>query len=480
MTQQPILTARGLVKRYGRVTALDHADFDLYAGEVLAVIGDNGAGKSSLIKAISGAVHPDEGEITLDGKPIHFRSPMEARDAGIETVYQNLALSPALSIADNMFLGREIRKPGILGSWLRMLDRKTMEKQARDKLTELGLMTIQNISQAVETLSGGQRQGVAVARAAAFGSKVVIMDEPTAALGVKESRRVLELIQDVKKRGLPIVLISHNMPHVFEVADRIHIHRLGKRLCVIDPKEYSMSDAVAFMTGAKEPPAKVNAIIRESDKFIRSFGYVMPPFAYWSPEELKARTSSDSRAILDARLGWDITDYGQGKFDELGLFLFTTRNGNQADLKKGGGMLYAEKIMISREKQLSPMHRHIVKAEDIINRGGGTLVLELFNSNADGSVDEKTDVEVATDGRIVTLKAGGLLKLQPGESVTLLPGNWHAFWGEGGDVLIGEVSTVNDDLTDNIFREPIGRFSSIEEDEAPVHLLVSDYDKWLA
>ncbi|MBZ9657137.1 D-lyxose/D-mannose family sugar isomerase [Phyllobacterium lublinensis] len=226
--------------------------------------------------------------------------------------------------------------------------------------------------------------------------------------------------------------------------------------------------------------SEVNEIIRESDKFIRSFGYVMPPFAYWSPEELKARTQSDSKAILQARLGWDITDYGQGKFDELGLFLFTTRNGNQEDLKKGGGMLYAEKIMISREKQLSPMHRHIVKAEDIINRGGGTLVLELFNSNPDGSVDEKTDVEVATDGRIVRQKAGGLLKLQPGESVTLLPGNWHAFWGEGGDVLIGEVSTVNDDLTDNIFREPIGRFSSIDEDEAPLHLLVSDYDKWLA
>jgi D-lyxose ketol-isomerase len=226
--------------------------------------------------------------------------------------------------------------------------------------------------------------------------------------------------------------------------------------------------------------SEVNEIIRESDKFIGSFGYVMPPFAYWSPEELKARTATDSKAILQARLGWDITDYGQGKFDELGLFLFTTRNGNQEDLKKGGGMLYAEKIMISREKQLSPMHRHIVKAEDIINRGGGTLVLELFNSNPDGSVDEKTDVEVATDGRIVRQKAGGLLKLQPGESVTLLPGNWHAFWGEGGDVLIGEVSTVNDDLTDNIFREPIGRFSSIDEDEAPLHLLVSDYDKWLA
>ncbi len=254
----PLLTARGLVKRYGRVTALDHADFDLYPGEVLAVIGDNGAGKSSLIKAISGAVHPDEGEIKLEGKVINFRSPMEARDAGIETVYQNLALSPALSIADNMFLGRELRKPGIAGSLFRMLDRKAMEKMARDKLTELGLMTIQNISQTVETLSGGQRQGVAVARAAAFGSKVIIMDEPTAALGVKESRRVLELIQDVKKRGLPIVLISHNMPHVFEVADRIHIHRLGKRLTVINPREYTMSDAVAFMTGAKTPPAQAN------------------------------------------------------------------------------------------------------------------------------------------------------------------------------------------------------------------------------
>jgi len=259
MSSEPLLTARGLVKRYGRVTALDNADFDLYPGEILAVIGDNGAGKSSLIKAISGAVSPDEGEIRLEGKAVQFRSPMEARDAGIETVYQNLALSPALSIADNMFLGREIRRPGILGSWLRMLDRPAMEKRARDKLSELGLMTIQNIGQAVETLSGGQRQGVAVARAAAFGSKVVIMDEPTAALGVKESRRVLELILDVKKRGLPIVLISHNMPHVFEVADRIHIHRLGRRLCVIDPRQYSMSDAVAFMTGAKEAPREALA-----------------------------------------------------------------------------------------------------------------------------------------------------------------------------------------------------------------------------
>ncbi|MBA3040159.1 MAG: ATP-binding cassette domain-containing protein [Alphaproteobacteria bacterium] len=259
MAQEPILTARGLVKRYGRVTALDNADFDLYPGEILAVIGDNGAGKSSMIKAISGAIAPDEGEIQLEGQTVQFRSPIEARKAGIETVYQNLALSPALSIADNMFLGRELRKPGIMGSVFRSLDRPAMEKFSRDKLSELGLMTIQNINQAVETLSGGQRQGVAVARAAAFGSKVIILDEPTAALGVKESRRVLELIQDVRSRGIPIVLISHNMPHVFEVADRIHIHRLGRRLCVVNPKDYTMSDAVAFMTGAKEAPGEALA-----------------------------------------------------------------------------------------------------------------------------------------------------------------------------------------------------------------------------
>ncbi len=249
-----VLEARGLVKRYGRVTALDEADFDLREGEILAVIGDNGAGKSSMIKAISGAVVPDEGTVRLDGKEIAFRSPMEARAAGIETVYQQLALSPALSIADNMFLGREIRHQGGLRGLLRMLDKKKMEDMAREKLSELGLMTIQNIGQAVETLSGGQRQGVAVARAAAFGSRVIIMDEPTAALGVKESRRVLELILDVRSRGMPIVLISHNMPHVFEVADRVHVHRLGKRLCLLDPKQFTMNDAVAFMTGAAEPP----------------------------------------------------------------------------------------------------------------------------------------------------------------------------------------------------------------------------------
>ena len=256
---QPIIKARGLMKRYGTVVAMNGADFDLYPGEILGVIGDNGAGKSTMIKALSGAVIPDHGTIELEGQPINFRAPDDARKAGIETVYQTLAMSPALSIADNMFLGRELRVPGLLGSVFRLTDRARMQNFARDKLSELGLMTIQNINQAVETLSGGQRQGVAVARAAAFGSKVMILDEPTAALGVKESRRVLELIRDVRARGIPIILISHNMPHVFKVADRIHIHRLGRRLCVIDPKQYSMSDAVAFMTGAKLPEGVTEA-----------------------------------------------------------------------------------------------------------------------------------------------------------------------------------------------------------------------------
>jgi fructose transport system ATP-binding protein len=257
---EPVLQARGIVKRFGRVTALDHADFDLLPNEILAVIGDNGAGKSTLIKTLAGAIIPDHGEIRLDGRPVHFRSPLEARAAGIETVYQDLALAPALSIADNLFLGRERRKSGMVGALFRLLDRAGMQREARAHLNALGLLTIQNIRQKVETLSGGQRQGVAVVRATAFGSRVVIMDEPTAALGVKESRKVLELILDVKKRGLPIVLISHNMPQVFEVADRIHIHRLGRRIAVIRPSDHSMSDAVAIMTGAMAPDPMPEAI----------------------------------------------------------------------------------------------------------------------------------------------------------------------------------------------------------------------------
>ncbi len=224
--------------------------------------------------------------------------------------------------------------------------------------------------------------------------------------------------------------------------------------------------------------SRVNEIIRESDAFIRSFGYIMPPFAYWSPGEMKDR-QADIGNIIRAGLGWDVTDYGQGDFEKLGLFLFTVRNGNAADLGKGRGMLYAEKIMISRHDQISPMHRHTIKAEDIINRGGAKLALQLYNDDGTGKgIDTENDVEVFTDGIRRVLPAGGILELEPGESVTLLPGNWHKFWGEGGDVLIGEVSTVNDDRTDNTFLDSIGRFSEIEEDEDPIHLLVSDYPKW--
>ena len=250
----PVLQAKGLTKRYGRVTAMASGDLELYPGEILAVIGDNGAGKTSLIKALSGALIPDSGDIYLDGQRVHFRNPMDARTAGIETVYQTLAVAPGLDIADNLFLGREQRRPGPLGSIFRMLDRGGMRAEAKRHMSELGVATLQNIGQPVESLSGGQRQAVAVARSAAFGSKVVILDEPTAALGVKEGNRVLQLIRDVRDRGLPVILISHNMPHVFEVADRIHIQRLGRRAAVITPESHSMSEAVAIMTGAAPPP----------------------------------------------------------------------------------------------------------------------------------------------------------------------------------------------------------------------------------
>ncbi len=224
--------------------------------------------------------------------------------------------------------------------------------------------------------------------------------------------------------------------------------------------------------------SEINGIITQAAEFIHSFGYILPPFAWWKPAEMKAKRA-DIAKLIDTRMGWDITDYGRGDFANLGLFLFTVRNGNAADLTRGRGMLYAEKIMISRKDQLSPMHRHAVKAEDIINRGGGTLTLKLYASAPDGSLDESSQVSVPVDGCIRTFDAGGILRLAPGESVTLLPGVFHAFWGEGKDVLIGEVSTVNDDATDNYFAEPVSRFSKVEEDEDPIHLLVSDYDKWL-
>jgi len=250
-TRTPVLSAKRLVKTYGHVVGLDGVSLDLYAGEVLAIIGDNGAGKTTLIKCLTGAEIPDEGELRLDGQPVHFKRPQDAREAGIETVYQSLAVSPALDVAANMYLGRELRRPGFLGSVLRMLDTKSMRTNARDELTRLGISTLQDVTVPIENLSGGQRQAVAVARAAAFGSKVVVLDEPTAALGVREGKQVLELIKRLRDTGVPVILISHNMPHVFEVADRIHIQRLGKRAGTITPSSHTMSEAVAIMTGAQ-------------------------------------------------------------------------------------------------------------------------------------------------------------------------------------------------------------------------------------
>jgi fructose transport system ATP-binding protein len=245
-----ILSARGLIKTFGRVIGLDGVDLDLFPGEVLAIIGDNGAGKSTLVKAMTGALTPDSGEVYLDGQVVNFRTPQDARQAGIETVYQTLAVAPALDIAANMFLGRERRRRGVLGSVLRMLDKSGMKADAGRSMANLGIATVQNMSQTVETLSGGQRQAVAVARAATFAQKFVVLDEPTAALGVRETGQVLNLISQIKAKGLPVVLISHNMPNVFEVADRIHIARLGGSAGVITPKSHTPTEAVAIMTGA--------------------------------------------------------------------------------------------------------------------------------------------------------------------------------------------------------------------------------------
>jgi fructose transport system ATP-binding protein len=263
--RKPVLEAHGLVKRFGQVTALDGADFELYPDEIVAIIGDNGAGKSTLIKALSGALQPDDGEILLDGKRVHFRTPSDARRAGIETVYQDLAVAPSLDIAANIFLGREARWRGPFGAVLRVLDKRRMRREAAEHFAELKI-GVQSITQPVETLSGGQRQGVAVARSAKWARRVAIMDEPTAALGVKETRQVLDLIQRVRASGLPVIIISHDMPHVFELADRILIMRLGKRVAVVTPETHTMPEAVAIMTGATKAELDQSMTIQESNE----------------------------------------------------------------------------------------------------------------------------------------------------------------------------------------------------------------------
>ena len=223
--------------------------------------------------------------------------------------------------------------------------------------------------------------------------------------------------------------------------------------------------------------SRINQVVAEAGEVIRSHGFALPPFAHWSPEVLRARAPGSR--IREARLGWDVTDYGRGDFDALGLALFTLRNGSPEELSRGGGMCYAEKLLISRRDQLSPMHTHRVKTEDIINRAGATLAVRLHGSDGAEGFAEDRGGTVTCDGVPRPYGPGEVLRLAAGESVTLRPGDWHAFWGEGGDVLIGEVSTVNDDLTDNVFVEPLGRFSEIEEDEPPLRLLVSDYDAHL-
>lgn len=223
--------------------------------------------------------------------------------------------------------------------------------------------------------------------------------------------------------------------------------------------------------------SEINAILRDADAFLREHRFVLPPFAYWSPQDWASK-GGEVAEIVDRRLGWDITDFGSGDFSRVGLFVFTLRNGHPENLKRGAGKLYAEKILVVGVDQVTPLHYHWIKVEDIINRGGGTLVIQLYNGDADRSRDEGAPVTVRIDGVSRTVPAGGVVRLAPGESITLVPYCYHAFWAEGGRVLVGEVSLVNDDATDNCFHAGVGRFPSIDEDEPPLHLLVNDYEQY--
>jgi simple sugar transport system ATP-binding protein len=248
VSEQPLLEARGIVKSFGRVQALAGADLTVYPSEVLALVGDNGAGKSVLVKTLVGVYQPDGGEILFEGRAVDIRTPQQARAIGIETVYQDLALAAEIDPAANMFLGRELRRPGPLGK-LGFLDKAAMRRRSEEVFRDLGVR-IQDTSAPVANMSGGQRQGIAIARAVSWASKIVFMDEPTAALGVVQTRNVLEQIKRVRDRGLSVVLISHNLPEIFEVADRIEVLRLGERVARLRPSEVSMEDVVAAMTGA--------------------------------------------------------------------------------------------------------------------------------------------------------------------------------------------------------------------------------------
>lgn len=247
-TSAPVIEAKGISKRWGSVHALHEVDFTVYAGEVVGLVGDNGAGKSTLINIIAGALHPTTGSIFVNGQPVHFKTPTEARDAGIETVYQDLALAPDLAIWANLFLGREIVKGGLF-KWVGWLDRKAMIERAVKDL-ERTQIRIASVGQRVGRLSGGQRQAVAVGRAVAWGSHVVLMDEPTAALGVEQQARVAELIRTVANQGVPVVLISHNLPQVYEVCDRIVVLFRGRIVAEVRPRDTSIDQIVSYITGS--------------------------------------------------------------------------------------------------------------------------------------------------------------------------------------------------------------------------------------
>jgi simple sugar transport system ATP-binding protein len=254
---QPVLEARQINKWFGPVRALTDVDAAVYPGEIVALIGDNGAGKSTLINVLTGVLQPDSGEILFQGQPVHLASPHDARAMGIETVYQDLAIAPHLDAVANIYLGRERRLPGLLGS-LGFLDNKRMRRETAEQLARLRV-NIPNPERRLFTLSGGQRQGVAVARSVLWASKVVIMDEPTAALGVAQTQMVLDLMRQVRASGIPVVFISHNMPNVFEVADRVVVLLLGRVVAQLDPKRHTIDDAVAYMTGSvrQADPAEV-------------------------------------------------------------------------------------------------------------------------------------------------------------------------------------------------------------------------------
>ena len=223
--------------------------------------------------------------------------------------------------------------------------------------------------------------------------------------------------------------------------------------------------------------SEINAIMRSAEEFIRGRGFYLPPFAFWSPEDWQ-RKGQEAAEIVENQLGWDITDFGSGDYQKVGLFMFTVRNGNSQNLKDGHGKLYCEKILIVDVDQITPMHFHWHKMEDIINRGGGRLLIQLYNSMPNEDTDKESPVRVAMDGVLHTVKAGDVVELKPGESITLTPGLYHQFWAKDGRILVGEVSLVNDDHTDNRFHRTIGRFPQVEEDEAPLYLLVNDYPQY--